>query len=59
MASVVTDPYDYREAGLNPLRLKADIVTVLPGGHGAVREAIEIILKRMNLFDAVMERYVV
>lgn len=28
MASVVTDPFDYREAGLNPLKLKADIVTV-------------------------------
>ncbi|HHO76900.1 MAG TPA: HAD-IIIA family hydrolase [Deltaproteobacteria bacterium] len=41
------------------VRRKADIVTVLPGGHGAVREAVEIILKRMNLFDAVMERYVV
>jgi len=41
------------------VRQKADIVTDLPGGHGAVREAIEIILKRMNLFDAVMERYVV
>ncbi|MCE5208108.1 MAG: MBL fold metallo-hydrolase [Chloroflexi bacterium] len=28
MAVVVTDPFDYREAGLNPLKLKADIVTV-------------------------------
>lgn len=28
MAAVVTDPYDHKEAGLNPLRLKADIVTV-------------------------------
>jgi L-ascorbate metabolism protein UlaG (beta-lactamase superfamily) len=28
MASVVTDPFDHREAGLNPLKLKADIVTV-------------------------------
>ncbi|MBN2299333.1 MAG: HAD-IIIA family hydrolase [Deltaproteobacteria bacterium] len=41
------------------VRRKADIVTDLPGGQGAVREAVEIILKRMNLFDVVMERYVV
>ncbi len=37
---------------------KADVVTKLPGGHGAVREAVEIILKRLGLFDTVMERYV-
>ncbi len=37
---------------------RSDIVTALPGGHGAVREAVEIILKRMDLFDTVMERYV-
>ncbi len=28
MATVVADPYDYREVGLDPLKLKADIVTV-------------------------------
>jgi len=28
MATVVTDPYDHREIGLDPLKLKADIVTV-------------------------------
>src|SRR5512140_1282595 len=28
MATVVADPYDYREVGLEPLRFKADIVTV-------------------------------
>jgi L-ascorbate metabolism protein UlaG (beta-lactamase superfamily) len=28
MAAVVTDPYDHKEVGFNPLRLKADIVTV-------------------------------
>jgi L-ascorbate metabolism protein UlaG (beta-lactamase superfamily) len=28
MATVVTDPYDHREVGLEPLKLKADIVTV-------------------------------
>ena len=28
MAAVVTDPFDHKEVGLNPLRLKADIVTI-------------------------------
>lgn len=28
MATVVTDPYDHREVGLEPLKLKADIVTI-------------------------------
>lgn len=28
MASVVTDPYDYKTAGYEPLKLKADIVTI-------------------------------
>ncbi len=28
LAAVVTDPYDSKEVGLNPLRLKADIVTI-------------------------------
>lgn len=28
LATVVTDPYDHRVVGLNPLKLKADIVTV-------------------------------
>ncbi len=37
---------------------RVDIVTKLPGGHGAVREAAEILLKRSGLFDAAMERYV-
>jgi 3-deoxy-D-manno-octulosonate 8-phosphate phosphatase (KDO 8-P phosphatase) len=37
---------------------RADVVTSLPGGRGAVREAVEILLKRMGLFDAVMQRYV-
>ncbi len=34
MATVVTDPYDYHEVGYEPLKLRADIVTVsheLPG----------------------------
>lgn len=41
------------------VRKKADVVTNLPGGQGAVREAVEIILKRLGLLEMVMERYVV
>jgi 3-deoxy-D-manno-octulosonate 8-phosphate phosphatase (KDO 8-P phosphatase) len=37
---------------------RADVVTLLPGGHGAVREAVEILLKRLGLLDGVMARYV-
>lgn len=37
---------------------RAGVVTSLPGGHGAVREVVEIILKHLGLFDTVMERYV-
>jgi 3-deoxy-D-manno-octulosonate 8-phosphate phosphatase (KDO 8-P phosphatase) len=39
------------------VRRKADIVTVARGGNGAVREAIEIILKRLGLYEKAMERY--
>lgn len=38
---------------------RVEIVTRNPGGHGAVREAIEILLKRLGMYDRVMERYVV
>jgi L-ascorbate metabolism protein UlaG (beta-lactamase superfamily) len=34
MATVVTDPYDHREVGLEPLKLKADIVTVSKDEEG-------------------------
>jgi L-ascorbate metabolism protein UlaG (beta-lactamase superfamily) len=36
MASVVTDPYDYKVVGFEPLKLKAEIVTVshATSGHG-------------------------
>lgn len=37
---------------------RADVVTEQTGGNGAVRQAVEIILKQAGLFDAVMERYV-
>ncbi len=41
------------------VRERADVVTVNRGGHGAVREAVEILLKRLGLFEQAMERYVV
>jgi 3-deoxy-D-manno-octulosonate 8-phosphate phosphatase (KDO 8-P phosphatase) len=41
------------------VKSRVDYVTERNGGHGAVREAIEILLKRLGLYEAVMERYVV
>lgn len=35
-----------------------DVVTQRPGGRGAVREAIEIILKKEGLWEQILERYV-
>ncbi len=43
---------------MDMVKERADVVTERPGGHGAVREAIEIILQREELFDKAMERYV-
>jgi 3-deoxy-D-manno-octulosonate 8-phosphate phosphatase (KDO 8-P phosphatase) len=43
---------------MDMVKERCDVVTTRPGGHGAVREAIEILLKREGLFDKVMERYV-
>jgi 3-deoxy-D-manno-octulosonate 8-phosphate phosphatase (KDO 8-P phosphatase) len=43
---------------MDMVKERCDVVTTRPGGHGAVREAIEIILRREGLFDKVMERYV-
>jgi 3-deoxy-D-manno-octulosonate 8-phosphate phosphatase (KDO 8-P phosphatase) len=36
---------------------RCDVVTARSGGYGAVREAIEIILKKEGLYETVMERY--
>lgn len=41
------------------VREAADYVTTLPGGHGAVRELIEEILKQTGRWDAVLKRYAV
>lgn len=35
----------------------ADLVTGRPGGHGAVREAIEFILKAQGRWDGILRRY--
>ena len=43
---------------MDMVKERCNVVTTAPGGHGAVREAIEILLKREGLFDKVMERYV-
>lgn len=48
----------FAPADAHPMVLgRSDVVTSLPGGHGAAREAIEILLTRMGLIDKVMERY--
>lgn len=44
---------------LEIVRARVDYVTERGGGNGAVREAVEIILKHMGMYDQVMERYVV
>ena len=44
---------------MDTVKEMADCVTKLPGGKGAVREAIEVILKKEGLYDEVMKRYVV
>jgi len=42
---------------VDELKHYADYVTTRPGGHGAVREVIEYILKRSGRWQALMERY--
>jgi 3-deoxy-D-manno-octulosonate 8-phosphate phosphatase (KDO 8-P phosphatase) len=39
------------------VRAEAGYVCRLPGGRGAVREMVEFILKSLNLWDQVTERY--
>ena len=39
------------------VREVAEYVTDTPGGHGAVREAVEYLLRSMNRWDDVLERY--
>ena len=35
-----------------------DFRTTLPGGHGAVREVIEILLKEQNRWDTLIQKYI-
>jgi 3-deoxy-D-manno-octulosonate 8-phosphate phosphatase (KDO 8-P phosphatase) len=44
---------------VDEVRSEADYVTTRPGGRGAVREAIEYILKNSGRWQALMERYLV
>jgi len=39
------------------VKSQVDHVTECSGGYGAVREAIEILLKHMGMYDQIMERY--
>jgi 3-deoxy-D-manno-octulosonate 8-phosphate phosphatase (KDO 8-P phosphatase) len=41
-----------------PVRAAADVVTAAGGGRGAVREAVEMLLKSAGLWDRIMARYV-
>jgi len=43
---------------MDMVKERSHVVTTRPGGHGAVREAIDFILRREGLFDKAMERYV-
>jgi 3-deoxy-D-manno-octulosonate 8-phosphate phosphatase (KDO 8-P phosphatase) len=42
---------------VDEVKQEADYVTARPGGQGAVREAIEYILKNSGRWQALMERY--
>ena len=47
------------DIGVQELKDQADYITSRSGGHGAVREVVEFILKRAGKWDALMERYLV
>ena len=51
IAVAVADASDYLEEFCS-------FRTELPGGHGAVREVIEILLKEQGKWDTLMERYI-
>ncbi len=42
---------------VDEVKAHADYVTTRPGGHGAVRETIEYILKNSGRWEPLMERY--
>lgn len=41
------------------LKQKADLITTVPGGSGAVREVVEYILKNTQKWQNLMERYLI
>ena len=45
--------------GVDELKHAADYITISQGGHGAVREVIEYILKRNGKWQGLMQRYLV
>jgi YrbI family 3-deoxy-D-manno-octulosonate 8-phosphate phosphatase len=40
------------------VRGAADYVTSVPGGRGAVREVVELLLKNTNRWDTVIRKYI-
>jgi 3-deoxy-D-manno-octulosonate 8-phosphate phosphatase (KDO 8-P phosphatase) len=44
---------------VDELKERVDYVTNKSGGHGAIREVIELILKTTGKWDALMERYLI
>jgi 3-deoxy-D-manno-octulosonate 8-phosphate phosphatase (KDO 8-P phosphatase) len=40
------------------VRQKADLVTIAPGGNGAARELVFLILQAQGLFEGLMTRYI-
>lgn len=45
------------EDAVEEVRAVADYTTSVPGGHGAVREAIELILKNTNRWEETIQRF--
>ncbi len=43
--------------GMREAKAVADYVTKMPGGHGAVREVVELVLKAQNKWRRVVEEY--
>ena len=42
---------------VDDVRAAAHYVTIRPGGRGAVREAVELLLKSQNHWPTLLERY--
>jgi 3-deoxy-D-manno-octulosonate 8-phosphate phosphatase KdsC-like HAD superfamily phosphatase len=48
---------DFKKIQLLVLDVDADYITSMPGPRGAVREVIELILKKSGRWNQLMERY--